>query len=111
VASARQFKRVVRILKNLENQMVAERAWDPMPSYLIECLVYNVPTECFAFLTRAEQTRAVLAHIAEQTSQAGCERTWLEVNGVRRLFGPEQRWTRQDAYTFAIAAWPYVEEV
>jgi hypothetical protein len=111
VATAKQFKRVVRILKNLENLMVSDRVCEPVASYLIECLVYNVPTECFAYLTRGDQVRSVLAHIAEETSQVGCEWTWLEVNGVRVLFGPDQRWTRGDAHAFAVSAWPYVEGV
>ena len=111
VATAKQFKRVTRILKNLENLMVARGACAPLPSYLIECLVYNCPTECFSYLTRADQVRAVLVHIARECAQVGCEWTWLEVNGVRTLFGPEQRWTRQDAHSFALAAWPYVETI
>jgi hypothetical protein len=110
-ATAKQFKRVTRILKNLENLMVAERACAPIPSYLIECLVYNCPTECFGYLTRADQTRAVLVHIAEECSKIACEWTWWEVNGIRALFGPEQRWTRHDAHAFALAAWPYVEAI
>jgi hypothetical protein len=111
VATARQFKRLTRILRNLENLMVEDGASPEVASYLIECLVFNCPAECFGYVTRADQTRAVLLHIAEGCSTLGCERTWWEVNGVRALFGPEQRWTRQHAHAFAVAAWPYVEAI
>jgi hypothetical protein len=111
VATARQFKRVTRILKNLENLMVTQGACAPVPSYLIECLVYNVPDACFAYLSRAEQVRSVLAHIAVETRKPACEWTWMEVNGVKPLFGPEQRWTRHQVAAFAAVAWPYVEAI
>jgi hypothetical protein len=44
-----RFKKLVRVLKRLRDEMVAERntAAQPIPSYLIECLVWNAPNSAF----------------------------------------------------------------
>jgi hypothetical protein len=108
-ATARRFKRVVRILKNLENQMVAEAITAPLASYLIESLVYNAPNRCFAAPTWRERVRDVLFHVWEDTGDPGCEGRWLEVNGLKYLFHRRQRWSRDSARAFVAAAWPFVE--
>jgi len=46
-ATGRRYKRMVRILKRLENSMVEEGIIEEVPSFLIESLVYNVPNEGF----------------------------------------------------------------
>ena len=48
-ATGRRFKAVVRILKRLRNEMVdnGHKVAGPIPSYLIECLIWNVPNEGF----------------------------------------------------------------
>src|SRR5439155_500913 len=43
LATSKRFKCVVRILKNLENQMVKDNSSPVVASYLIESLAYNVP--------------------------------------------------------------------
>ena len=106
----RRFKRVVRILKTLENRMVEDGASPPVPGYLVECLVYGAPGRCFSGYTWASRVREVLAHIWTDTESAECASRWLEVNGVKLLFHPAQKWTRHSARDFVHAAWQYVEE-
>ena len=43
----RRYKRVVRILKRLENEMVDARVIDSVPSFLVESLTWNVPDRIF----------------------------------------------------------------
>jgi hypothetical protein len=109
-ATGRAFKRVVRILKNLENRMVAEGATPAVASYLIESLAYNCPDRCFAFATWAERVRSVLAHVWEDTKEPESEKRWLEVNKVKYLFHANQPWSREEARRFTHAAWQYVAE-
>jgi hypothetical protein len=109
-ATSKRFKRVVRILKNLENLMVAERDSPEVPSYLVECLVFTCPDSCFEDSTWAGQVRNVLVHIWKDTEDAESEKRWVEVNEVKRLFHPSQRWTREEARAFVHAAWQYVEK-
>jgi hypothetical protein len=109
-ATGRTFKRVVRILKNLENQMTYEGITPEVASYLIESLVYNCPDSSFNAPTWAPRVRSVLAHIWEDTKEPESETRWLEVNQIKYLFHARQRWTRDEARRFAHAAWQYVAE-
>ncbi len=103
----RRFKRVVRILKRLENKMVEERLIEPVPSFLIESAVWNVPNPSFAHSTWTGRVQDTLAHIfnttrsAERVSSAG----WMEVNNIKFLFHTSQSWTWQQAHAFAGRAW------
>lgn len=46
--SGGRYKYFVRALKNAENTLVAEGSIDSLPSYFMECLVYNVPASTLA---------------------------------------------------------------
>jgi hypothetical protein len=108
-ATRKRFKRVVRILKNLENRMVKDGTSPIVASYLIESLVHNVPTSLFGTGTWAGDVRNVLGHVWQDTEADECEKRWLEVNGIKYLFFWAQKWTRQEARDFVLAAWRYVE--
>ena len=108
--TSRRFKRAVRVLKNLENLMVKDGASPEVASYLIECLVYNCPDSCFLPSTWGERMRSVVSHIWHDTEDLECEKRWYEVNDVKFLFHARQKWTRDQARSFAHAAWQYVKE-
>lgn len=107
-----KYKRVVRILKRLENQMNNEGVCGEVPSYLLECLIYNCPDECFTRPTWRAVMRACLAHLFNNTMGpepvAEAER-FLEPNGAKFLFSPAQKWSRSSAHSFIDAAWDYME--
>lgn len=42
-ATGRRYKNFVRVLKNAENYLVKSGTFSEKPSYLMECLVWNVP--------------------------------------------------------------------
>ncbi len=109
-ATSKRFKSVVRILKNLENRMVDDGVSPVVASYLIECLVYNAPQDCFTGSSWARRVRAVLAHVWEDTEDAESEKRWYEVNGIKYLFHVWQSWDRDDARAFVHAAWQYVSD-
>jgi hypothetical protein len=46
----------------------------------------------------------------ENTEDVACEQTWTEANGIKFLFHPAQKWTRQQARDFIYAAWQYVAD-
>jgi hypothetical protein len=109
--TSKRFKCVVRILKNLENQMVKDGTTPEVASYLIESLVFNSPDSCFLDATTwARQVRNVLVHIWEDTEVEECEKRWFEVNRVKYLFHAWQKWDRDEARAFVHAAWQYVEK-
>jgi hypothetical protein len=107
-ATGRRYKKLVRILKRLENELVRNDISRPVRSYLIECLVHNVPNALFGNSTLTEDVRQALASIYVATNDDEHARGLLEVNEFKFLFNPSQRWTRQQANAFARTAWAYV---
>lgn len=105
-----RFKSVVRALKALSNEMAQQHvAGGEIPGFLIECLVWNVPTNYFGDSTYTADVKAALAHIHVHTrTDAECE-NWLDVSQLKELFGPERKWTRGQANAFAAAAWAYAD--
>jgi hypothetical protein len=109
-ATSRRYKRVVRILKRLENEMVDKGVIAVVPSFLIESAVYNVPNPSFAAKTWTARVESVLTHIYNGTKSDGCVASmdWLEVNRCKYLFAGGQPWSRETANDFALRAWRYV---
>ena len=106
-ATGTRFKKLVRVLKRLRYEMLAAKiaAATPIPSYLIECLVWNTPNAAFAAADYAGNLRAILAHLYQSTStDDGCSE-WGEVNELKYLFRPAQPWTRAQVNGFILAAW------
>lgn len=111
-ATAGRFKKAVRILKRVENLMLNANAHREVPSYFMECLVYNCPNSILNRTTWLDTIKGVLGHIYQ--SLEGSEPTdedsrWLEVNDIKFLFHPAQNWSRKDGRDFAYAAWNYLE--
>lgn len=107
----RRYKRVVRILKRLENEMKDQGVIKAMPSFMIESAVWNVPAGSFTRpATWTGRVRNALAHIFNETLNDGCVRSddWLEANGIKYLFHSSQGWSFRDAHQFAGEAWDYV---
>ena len=107
--TGRRFKAIVRILKRLRNQMAAEdhAAAQRIPSFLIECLVWNVPNDGFGHYTLTADVRYALAHLWNNTGTDEACHEWGEINERKYLFGG-QKWTRPQVNSFLQAAWDYV---
>lgn len=101
----RRYKRLVRIVKRLENEMVAAGASHEAPSFLMESMVWNVPNHIFnnndTWLERLKQS---LLHIYREDKSK-----WLEANNIKFLFHPSQKWTEAEAVAFVNSAWDYME--
>lgn len=105
------YKRMVRVMKRIENAMAVDGDFNSLPSYFVECLVYNCPDSAFGRPTWTDTTRSIIYEIWD--GMAGAEPhdesdRWLEVNDCLFLFHPGQTWTRQDGREFARAAWNYL---
>jgi predicted nucleotidyltransferase len=108
--TGRRFKAVVRILKRLRNEMVINGhvAAEPIPSYLIECLVWNVPNDGLGHAEYQGDVRYALAHLWNETrTDDGCNQ-WREINGLKYLFRSNQPWQRDQVNGFLAAAWNYI---
>lgn len=106
-ATETRFKKLVRVLKRLRDEMVAEGSATakPIPSYLIECLVWNVPNSAFLDDQYAENLRSILLHLHANTQNNAACNEWGEVNELKYLFRSSQPWTRIDVNNFVVAAW------
>ena len=104
------FKRTVRILKRLRDEMAEEGFAEAVEisSYLIECLVGSVPEDTFNYDNWHQVVRAVLAGVFNGTQQDDRCKDWREVNRVKVLFHSFQPWHRSIAHDFAGAAWDYI---
>jgi hypothetical protein len=106
--TGRRYKRVVRILKRLENDMVEKGVSAEVPSFLTESLVYNVPNEGFQNNGYKADVRYTLVHLYNGTLEGGGAEGWVEVNGLKWLFFPTQPWNKSQAQTFLYSAWNYI---
>ena len=109
-ATGRRFKAVVRILKCLRNEMDNNgyKIAKGFPSFLIECLVYNVPNQGFGHNNYIADVRWIVAHLCNNTRKdSECEE-WLEVNELKYLFHSSKPWTREQTNTFLNAVWNYI---
>lgn len=105
------YKKTVRIMKRVENAMVKDGKHREVPSFFVECLVYNCPNDIFLRRTWTETVSGVITHIWEALQ--GDEPTseddrWEEVNGCKFLFHGGQAWDRADGRDFVKAAWNYL---
>ena len=103
----RRYKRMVRLVKNLRKAMKDEGVFtQKVPSFFIECLVFNCPDSCFSSQLFAEMTYAVLAHIFSSNWQKHPH--WLEVNKIKPLYSQQQKWTPKLAARFSSAGLEYL---
>lgn len=112
--TGRRYKRVVRILKNIENKLVADGILQDVPSFLIECLAYNVPDTIY---NAGHSTwRSLITSVCENiwayvsSEEPADEYRWTEVNGFKFLFSPSQRWTKQQAAAFISSVYDMVAQ-
>ena len=108
--TGRRFKGLVRIFKNLCNEMSAagHAPAKAVPSYLLECLVWNVSDSQFDGETWDARVQAALLFLWAATRDEAACKDWREVDGLKYLFHAAQPWTRQQAYAFVDCAWTYV---
>ncbi len=109
-ATNRRSKGMTRILKKLRNEMddAGSAAAQAVPSYLLECLVWNAPNSCFDRDTWESRVQSVLRYLWQNTREEALCDNWCEVDAIKFLFHGSQPWTRQQAHDFINAAWDYV---
>lgn len=107
--TGRRYKGLVRILKSLRNEMdeAGIAAAKPIIGFLTECLVWNVPNDRMGN-SYYEDLRKSLIFLYEATKDEAKCKEWGEASELKYLFRTSQKWTREQANAFIIAAWQYV---
>jgi len=108
-ATNNRFKFITRVIKRLKNEMEEKNISQakPIPSFLIECLVWNTPNPNFGNYQYTADVRNTLAHTFNQTISFETCKEWGEVNELKYLFYG-QAWTWQQAHDFLSSAWNYI---
>lgn len=110
-ATGTRYKKAVRIMKRVENAMVESDYHREVPSFFMECLVYNCPNDVLTRGTWTDIVRGVIVYIwngLEGPEPSDTSKRWLEPNECKYLFHPSQPWTREDGRDFVKAAWSYL---
>lgn len=106
-ATGRRYKRMVRAFKKLQTKMVGEGLiQNELPSYLTECLIYNVENSAFGHTTYLRDMREVLAQIFNATLPTGDHAKWTHVHELQYLF--HGGFSRTESHAVASAAWDYM---
>lgn len=100
----RRYKRAVRILKNVRNHLVDEYNKPEYPSFMIECMAYNISNY---ELDSEGDWRELISQVCQEAfdyldnpEPPHEKHKWVEVSHHKKLFSDAQKWTRNDAKQF-----------
>ncbi|MGX1878578.1 nucleotidyltransferase domain-containing protein [Nocardia fluminea] len=101
----RRYKYYVRALKNAENTLAARGVLDELPSYFMECLVFNVPATTLTEGDLDDGFCATLVSLWGQLKSEEAGRKMVEPSRMKWLFGSDKKWTVEDGKTLVLATW------
>jgi hypothetical protein len=103
-----RYKYFVRALKNAENTLVKGGAMKAKPSYLMECLVWNVADSTLKSGNLSHGFRATLVELWQGLDKTGYDE-WTEPNDIKYLFNSGQKWSVDDAKEVVLETWRYLD--
>ena len=109
-ATNRQYKALVRIMKHIKNNMVDDDKTnsDKITSFLIECLVWNIPNSIITgYVKWTETVKQAITYLFKAIEQ-NQHQEWGEVSELLYLFRG-RKWTDTDVKNWLLAAWSYLE--
>lgn len=104
-----EYKKLVRIFKRIRNEMVdnGNLNGDKISSFLVECLIWNVPDSTITgYSSWTETARQAIIYIYNAIND-GKHEEWGEVSERLYLFRG-RKWTDADAKDFMYKAWNYL---
>jgi len=106
-----RFKFITRAMKRLRNEMVENGNIyaKSIPSYLIECLIFNVPNNMLMSNLFKDAVKSSILYLWGMTEDFNKCKDWFEVNNIKYLFHSTQKWTFEEVNNFMVAAWHYID--
>ncbi|MFD8939268.1 hypothetical protein ACFV0R_29145 [Streptomyces sp. NPDC059578] len=107
-----RYKKLVRILKRIENDLVTAGKIAEIPSYFMECLIYCTPDRHFNHRGTTPLTddfTETVRYIWNSTKPDGAANKWLEPNEIKPLFGHGQKWRMEHAHGLALRTWKHMD--
>lgn len=108
----KRFKRLTRIYRRIRYKMKDDNIAisDNITSYLLECLVWNVPDHIFnnytSWTERLKQSIIFLYNTTDNEEK--CEE-WGDVSDLLYLFRGTNKWTVKDVNTYLLQMWQYLQ--
>lgn len=103
------YKRLVRVLKGVENELASKGTITEKPSYLMECMGWNVPNAVLTQYSGLDDTvQNSLRWLLTELDAGRAKDEWEEPSRLMWLFRGTNPWTPQDAYDVASGAWSYL---
>lgn len=110
-ATSRRFKRLVRLHRQLRYKMIddGEEVSDNITSFLLECLVWNVPNNKIDnYNSWNDRLKESIAFIFNNTiKKSDCEE-WGEVSELFYLFHSGRKWSYSDVNKYMDTLWDYL---
>jgi hypothetical protein len=105
-----RYKNFARILKRAENDLCTHGYCNPKPSYLMECLAYNVPNDVLGSGGNLDVGfRSTLVWLYQNLTSHYVYENWLEPNDIKYLFWTGQPWSRDDAKQIVNGTWELLD--
>lgn len=104
-----KYKKLVRIMKHIKNEMVddGKANGDKITSFLVECLVWNIPDATITgYSTWTATVRQAIYYLYNEIDEEH-HKEWGEVSEMLYLFRG-RKWTDQDAKQWLYDAWNYL---
>lgn len=106
-----KYKSVVRILKNVRNDLIDQSVMqlEQMPSFLIECLVWNVyPYHHFNKYSLTETTKNIIGYVWDDMRKFEKYNNYAEVSDLKWLFRGDSKHKPEQASSFMQLAWDHL---
>lgn len=106
-----RYKRLVRIMKRIKNNMQEEGKVDStkITSFLIECLVWNVPNSTInSAITWENMVRDAIAYLWNAIKEER-HKEWGEVSEKLYLFHSSRKWTAKETQDFLYDMYNYLQ--
>lgn len=110
--TSRRFKRLTRLHRKLRYKMRDDgiAVSDNITSFLIECLVWNVPnSKIDNYYSWTDRLKQSIIHIYEQTKEQETCDEWGEVSELLYLWRGNRKWSRTDVNEYMMQLWNYME--
>lgn len=104
-----KYKKLVRIMKHIRNEMVEEKKVDGeiITSFLVECLIWNIPNSIITgYSTWNETVKHAIVFLYNAMNNEKHTK-WAEVSNILYLF-INRKWTDQDVKEWLNDTWNYL---
>jgi len=108
--TGRMYKSAVRIIKNIRNKLIEQStiSEEDMPSFCLECLVWNVSNIKFQKDEYGDVVRAVVAVIYNDMEDDDKANNYAEVSDLKWLFRGTNKTKPEQVLSFMQHTWDYI---